>query len=444
MDTEPLFQTVPETPDRVEGEVVVDDTTTTTKDTETPKRVEGAHGSGDGGHQAFLTPVDIFEKINDDDESLAEPATKKQILDPEEEFDLDLDLPKVPREEDKGKWKLPAKLADHFKETTKQHITDKDIASYMKDYPTPTNIDCVPRLDESARRSLRDKNLTPTIDNDDDFVQIQRKIQDIMDPLGAAWGQLMLWKAGRLIMNEDAEKALIDQVDKAVILTGHAIHKVSWHRRIGVLSAIGKNNGAKNADIKNLLKQERIQEIFLNDTSGELFGKQFDEATKSENSSRSNFAALFQQKKKETKKTTTATSSSAATSGIRKRPFSSNPLPRGGGYHSQHQRERDDYSPNPFRRGQQGENRFQFNKRGGGYNKGNFVETTLCQHALKSNMAPIIRPRAPNDKGCFSSNGSDFAVGRENTKVLSQLENSNQRQSYFGYTQSALTILGMF
>ena len=50
-------------------------------------------------------------------------------------------------------------------------------------------------------------------------------------------------------------------------------------------------------------------------------------------------------------------------------------------------------------------------------------------------MAPIIRPRAPDDKGYFSGSGSNFTVGRENSKVLSQLENSYQQQSYLGYSQ---------
>ena len=52
-----------------------------------------------------------------------------------------------------------------------------------------------------------------------------------------------------------------------------------------------------------------------------------------------------------------------------------------------------------------------------------------------SNMAPIVKTRAPGDKGCFSNNGSHFTFGRENSKIPGQLENTNQRQSYFGYSQ---------
>ena len=74
---------------------------------------------------------------------------------------------------------------------------------------------------------------------------------------------------GRSTRNQDA---MVDQVDKSVILATHAIHKVSWHRWIDVLSAIEKNNGAKIADIRALLKQEMILEIFLNDASVKLFG----------------------------------------------------------------------------------------------------------------------------------------------------------------------------
>ena len=423
-----LNATNTETPRRVEGAAA---NVLTADVTETSDRMEGDDGGA--GQETRETPslvdqnqLQLQDGGEDDD---GEPAAKKPGF----------DLPEIPREEDKGKWILPEDLAAYFASNTKRHTTDKDMLAFMHEYPTPSNVDCVPRLDESAKRSLKDKNLNPVIDIDEDFTSLQKKVQDIMGPLGAAWGILRLWKTGQCLINEETEKSLVDQIDKAVILTAHTMQRISWHRRVHVLSAIGKTNGAKNADIRALLKQDKIQQIFQNDSSGELFGKQFDEVTKSENTSRSNFAALFQPKKKaEPKKT--STTSSASTS--RKRPFSANPSPRGGGY--QQQSRQDGYSSNPFRRGGNGygsgnsnssnSNSF-FNRRGSSYNKGNFVETTFCQHALSSNMAPIVKTRAPGDKGCFSNNGSYFTFGRENSKIPGQLENTNQRQSYFGYSK---------
>ena len=157
-----------ETPKRVEGDVHV-----AGESTETSKRVEGA----DGG-----TPTLGLLRDGVEDPETDEPAVKKPCF----------DLQEVPREEDEDKWLLPEELAVHFSNNSKRHTTDKDMLSFMKEYPTPSNIDCVPRLDESAKRSLKDKNLNPTIDIDDDFAAIQKKVQDIMGPLGAAWGMLKL------------------------------------------------------------------------------------------------------------------------------------------------------------------------------------------------------------------------------------------------------------
>ena len=107
-----------ETPNREEGEVEI-------SVTETPNRVEGDNNSGDKDQAILLTPAAIFGQSNDPKPEDDEPVAKKPLLD----LKADLDLPEVPREEDEGKWRLPTKLAEFFKDNTKQYITDKDILS---------------------------------------------------------------------------------------------------------------------------------------------------------------------------------------------------------------------------------------------------------------------------------------------------------------------------
>ena len=43
------------------------------------------------------------------------------------------------------------------------------------------------------RRALKEEGKTPVIDADDDMLLIQRKIQDVLGPLGVAWAQMELY-----------------------------------------------------------------------------------------------------------------------------------------------------------------------------------------------------------------------------------------------------------
>ena len=341
-------------------------------------------------------------QFNDDDE---EPAVKKSRF--------NLEMEHVPREEDEDKWDLPEELANFFGEYTRKHYAEKDMKNFMKCYPCPSNISCVPQLDDSAKKSLKDIN---------------------MGPLGAAWGTLKLWKAGELTITEAHIQGLVDQLQKSVVLVGHSMQKASWYRRVNVLSAIGKTNGAKIADIKSLLKQDKIQSIFETNTSGELFSAKFDEVTKTEKTSRSNFADLFRKKepKKEKKETKTATNSNFKPSNSLKRPFPASPLPRGGGYRESGN------SSNWFRNGGGGQPNSRSgssNPFRGGYGKGKLSSETFCKHAPSSNMAVILGTRASDDKGYLPDYGSILSIGGKNSKIPSQLEIIDNRQEYFEHSK---------
>ena len=309
-------------------------------------------------------------------------------------------MERMPREEDEDKWDLPEELANFFGEYTRKHYAEKDMKNFMKCYPCPSNISCVPQLDDSAKKSLKDKNLNQTLELDDEFAAIQERIQDVMGPLGAAWGTLKLWKAGELTITEAHIQGLVDQLQKSVVLVGHSMQKASWYRRVNVLSAIGKTNGAKIADIKSLLKQDKIQSIFETNTSGELFSAKFDEVTKTEKTSRSNFADLFRKKesKKDKKETKTATNSNFKPSNSLKRPFPASPLPRGGGYRESGN------SSNWFRNGGGGQPNSRSgssNPFRGGYGKGKFSSETFCSMLPHPTWLSSLEHVHPMIKGIF-------------------------------------------
>ena len=73
-----------------------------------------------------------------------------------------------------------------------------------------------------------------------------------MGPLGYAWGLLKCWENKEIaaVPGED----LVEQPEKSVILLAQAMHRVSWHRRVNMLSSLRKVNGAKITDIRALLK----------------------------------------------------------------------------------------------------------------------------------------------------------------------------------------------
>ena len=153
------------------------------------------------------------------EESDEKPPIKKSRFNLEEKH--------VPREEDEGKWALPEELAEFFAGYTKKQYTDKYMKKFMSLYPAPSNLNCLPRLDESAKKLLKDKNLHQASELDDEFATIQDKIQDVMGPLGAAWGVMKLCKAKELALTEKYVEDLVDQLQKAVIMVGNSMQKVS-------------------------------------------------------------------------------------------------------------------------------------------------------------------------------------------------------------------------
>ena len=108
-----------------------------------------------------------------------------------------------------------------------------------------------------------------------------------------------------------------EQLQEAVILVGHGINRVSWFRRVHVLSSIGKAT-----DAKKMLAEEKNRKILAEATTNALFTKAFDEGAKEEISARKNVIYLLKPTSKKTE--------SSAKKGTSK-PFSANPFRQGGG-----------------------------------------------------------------------------------------------------------------
>ena len=319
-------------------------------------------------------------------------------------------------------WEIPKFMADYLARYAKEHVPDSDVALWVEDYPPPSNLKMVPELDASVKRSLRDDGKSAVVDADDDLVHIQTKIQEVLGPLGVAWAQLHQHIHGTF--PELDGKSLLDQLQKSATLVAHCIQKVSWYRRIHVLSGVGKIK-----EVKEVLKREKTQEIFKNDASGQLFSKEFYDSLKTEKSSKpSNVVELFKPKKKETGTKKPASASSTHTSKFiptgSKRPFSANPFQTGGGARYNGNNGRDGYynnykSKNPFN-----SNSYKDNNN----NRGKYQINLRCQHALNSNMAAKSNPRASGDMGDISGHTCDGSFGRKGSKISDQLEGSDKGQ----------------
>ena len=182
------------------------------------------------------------------------------------ETELKFDLADVPREKDKFSWDLPKGLAEFFLKYTREHRSDNEMDAWMEDYPVPSNIECVPALDDSIKSVLRGDNKNSTIDADGDLKTIQEKISEVLGPLGCAWASYELYMAPNSGVGAPDPTAMHDQLQKSIILLAHALQKVSWFRRLHVLSSVWSVKSAKE-----LLKREKITKIFEKNESGDLF-----------------------------------------------------------------------------------------------------------------------------------------------------------------------------
>ena len=107
------------------------------------------------------------------------------------------ELKHVRREKEENDWEIPGDLADFFQFYCKSHITDSDMAAEMLHFPPPKNVECVPVLDAWMRKALTDEGKNTAREQDCELQTIQKKIFNVMGPLGVAWASLELHRADK-------------------------------------------------------------------------------------------------------------------------------------------------------------------------------------------------------------------------------------------------------
>ena len=225
-------------------------------------------------------------RTSDDGLNEEEVPAKKQCF----------DLVKLSKEADKHKWELPDELAAHFTEHTKIHFSDNDWKVNMEAYPVPSNVGCVPVMDNNLKGLLKEEGQNTAIDMDHELSNIQSKVQEIMGPLGKAWSECLQFKRGDF--KEIDVYSITDSLNMATVAVAHAMQKITYYRRLSSLSSLGNMKSARET-----LKEEKVQKIFSEDASNVLFPKEFDDLLKAQKGSRSNILATFKpaalKKKKE-------------------------------------------------------------------------------------------------------------------------------------------------
>ena len=320
------------------------------------------------------------------------------------------DLLKIVSTKERRKWELPGELAEYFNSYTKAFIPDKDLSEEMENYPPPSNISCSPTLDSYMERLLKDEGQNAIIDVDGDLAKIQGKIEAVMGPLGVAWSSMELWKVGEA--EELDPESMTDQLQKAVILLGQAAQKVSYVRRLNILSKIGSVKEAKG-----LLKEEKTQNIFKECNTGELFSKDFKDPVKTENDSRKCVAEFFSKKKDKTPLK-------------RKNPFPASPFPKGRGSFQHSSAGASNQQPRSF----SGRGFSTFRKKE--YpSRGIYNQQSFGQHALSSRMVALSGPCSPSDRKLVQINRGGITSSREDSKIPPELAINNKRSGYTKHRQ---------
>ena len=203
-------------------------------------------------------------------------ASKKSKVD-EELDELEFELDDIISEEEKYKWEIPKVLRSFFFRYCRKHFTDGEVKEKTKPYPLPDNVKGPHNLDAYMKKLLKGKTENVAVSIDDKLKEIEGHVLEIFGPLGVAWSSVELAKKG---MMELDPVVLADQLQTAVILLGRAIQKTVYQRRFQVLTKIGTT-----ANVRTLLHEEEVKQIFEANDSLDLFTKVFDEHLKIENTS---------------------------------------------------------------------------------------------------------------------------------------------------------------
>ena len=233
-------------------------------------------------------------------------------------------LKRVRREDEERQWNLPDELAAFYNEYATLHVPDSDMRKEMEEYPAPSNLVQVQRLDQWAIDELKKSGKNALIDANKDFMAIR----GVSGPLGAMLQSLEMHRNGENPEELDSD-TFSDQLQNSIILLAHAFQKVTWFRRVRESERLPTQNPAENQKIAKILER----------SGDELFSQSFDEEVKVTCSTGKHVIEVLKPKKEGVKKN----DSSKPTGQKRKlfkrnfggasssSPFPDGPSPRGGG-----------------------------------------------------------------------------------------------------------------
>ena len=131
-------------------------------------------------------------------------------------------------------------IAAFYNQYATLHVPDSNMRKEMEEYPAPSNLVQVQRLDQWAIDELKKSGKNALIDADKDFMTIR----GVWGPLGAMLQSLEMHRNGENPEELDSD-TFSDQLQNSIILLAHAFEKVTWFRRVRESKRLPRQNPAE-------------------------------------------------------------------------------------------------------------------------------------------------------------------------------------------------------
>ena len=181
-------------------------------------------------------------------------------------------------------WELPEDLANFLQDRCQIYMTEKELEDFTT-IPAPSNVKAPTKLDPFIKALVEKKGLNKVISQDGEHQKIHEKLYQVMGPLSSAWTKL------QDVVNEkeNAEnepESVLKNINEAIVLLGQVINKVTYERRLSILSGLNDMKQAKSL-LKDNLEDLNTETKFL---FGETFQKHVKTTAKAQESAEKLFA----------------------------------------------------------------------------------------------------------------------------------------------------------
>ena len=212
---------------------------------------------------------------DDDPENCPPPDKKRQPYFPKSE-------------KSQHEWELNEEQRSYIQRFINVHYTDAELKEITVNKPPPKNVTFAKKTDTFVINKYGDNQAL--ISKDQSFSSIQKRIGDVMGPLGKAWQMFVAIGKGE----EDADvdlNVILENIEQAVIMLGQSINYISHQRRMITFNCYGYK---KTEHIQNLLKNHLSH---IENDPEFLFGEEFSRhLTENSKSDKKTDAALSKNK----------------------------------------------------------------------------------------------------------------------------------------------------